>query len=148
MTYPFTQTFIPSLFYVDMFTEQPHNTEVIEPGVATFQCKLADPTYSVFWFVNGSNARYTKFQQRGVSIETIVPYSESALHIEGSMENNNTLVFCGILLEVPQLMWINSRIASLLIIGRSIYFDVDLHRFKEIKKEWEKQTSFWSRTQV
>ena len=105
-----------------MFTEQPHSTEVIEPGVATFQCKLTDTTLSVFWFVNGSHAGYTKFQQRGVSIETIVPYSESVLHIEGSMENNNTLVFCGILLEVPQLMWINSRIASMLVMGRSYIY--------------------------
>lgn len=106
-----------------MFTEEPHNAEVIGPGVATFQCKLADPALSVFWFVNGSNAGYTKFQQRGVSIETIVPYSESMLHIEGHMENNNTLVFCGVLLEVPQLMWISSRIASMLVMGR-LYMNV------------------------
>ena len=67
--------------------------------------------------MNGSDAGYTQFQQKGVSIETI-SYTESTLHIMGSKENNNTLVHCAVLMEYPQLMWVNSRIASLLVMGR------------------------------
>ena len=97
---------------IDIFKEQPNSTEVTEPDVATFGCSIENQMFSIFWFVNGSDAGYARFQQRGVNIETI-SYTESILHIVGYKENNNTLVHCAILMEYPQLMWVNSRIASL-----------------------------------
>jgi hypothetical protein len=97
-----------------VFLEEPQNTTVQESETAIFRCSVVN--LSTVWLVNGSDAGYTVFQMRGV---IIVPepndHTRSQLKVAGHVYNNNTQVRCVAVQEYPELIWINSKTALLIV---------------------------------
>ena len=106
----------------EVFLEQPQNTTVTESYPATFNCSVVNSSFIILWRVNNSDATYTMFRERGVFV-TNDPndYTRSRLDIVGYTYNNNTRLFCGALQEHsnPQLAWIKSEVALLIIQGHN-----------------------------
>ena len=102
-----------------VFVEEPQNATVVESSSATFRCSVSNSSFSIFWHVNNSDAKYTIFQERGV---TIVPINDtsSQLIIVGYKKNNNTLVNCAALKYQNYRLvdWIPSESALLVVIGK------------------------------
>ena len=100
----------------ELFLEQPQNVTVEESETAIFRCSVINSTFSLIWLVNGSDAGYTVFRERGV---VIVPdyddYTRSQLHVAGHLYNNNTKVHCAALTDEPPLTWTNSEIVLLIV---------------------------------
>jgi hypothetical protein len=98
----------------EVFLEEPQNTTVQESETAIFRCSVVN--LSTVWLVNGSDAGYTVFQMRGV---IIVPepndHTRSQLKVAGHVYNNNTQVRCVAVQEYPELIWINSKTALLIV---------------------------------
>ena len=96
-----------------MFLEQPQSTTVNETETATFRCAVVN-SFSVFWWVNGSDAGYSRFRDRGIAI--IVENEDntrSRLEVAGHTYNNNTRVEC-LALRLPEAPII-SDVALLII---------------------------------
>ena len=105
-----------------VFVEEPQNATVVESSSATFR---SNSLFSIFWLVNNSNAKYTIFQERGVTIVAINDTS-SQLIVVGYKNNNNTLMNCAAMkYQNYQLVaWIPSESALLVVMGK-VLFDVD-----------------------
>ena len=97
-----------------MFLEQPQSATVNETETATFRCALVNSSFSVFWWVNGSDAGYSRFRDRGIAI--IIENEDntrSRLEVAGHTYNNNTRVEC-LALRLPEAPFI-SDVALLVI---------------------------------
>ena len=102
-----------------MFLEQPQNTTINESETAIFGCAVVNLSFSILWRVNDSDASYTQFRIRGISVITDDDdYSRSQLHVIGHAYNNNTVLHCGALQNHmdPKLAWIESGRALLRVI--------------------------------
>ena len=70
----------------------PETVTVFLDDTARFHC--ASTTYSVYWEVDGIEARYSSIQSRAISFLTTNHGRISVLTVEASSLNNNTEVIC------------------------------------------------------
>ena len=87
------------IFYTveSLFLEHPHDTDVKVSEIANFKCQVSNSSYEMIWIVNGTDAEFGIFRERGVSFFT-VNGTMSYLRIIGYISNNNTVVQCAALL--------------------------------------------------
>ena len=78
--------------YDGVLTTSPESVTAILDDTARFHC--TSTTYSVYWEVDGIEARYSMIQNRAISFLTTNHGQISVLTVEGSSLNNNTEVVC------------------------------------------------------
>lgn len=102
-----------------IFLEQPKTTAVEESDNATFRCALSNSSFRIHWEVNGSNAGFTVFRERGVTMNHNNS-SSSELQIIGRKRNNNTRVQCiALLLQNNRVItYVSSNVALLMVVGK------------------------------
>ena len=76
-----------------MLLIKPTDQTVEDSDTATFSCHVANSSFRIVWLVNGTDAYYDMFLERGVSIRHINE-TASQLKILGHIENNQTWVQC------------------------------------------------------
>ena len=105
-------------FYPDFFfLEHPRSITVTEGSSATFNCSIINSSFNLHWLVNGSDAGYTRFREKGVDIVS-VNSTTSTLEIVGHVVNNNTIVSCVALRFGLHRVWAPSENATLLVLGK------------------------------
>ena len=102
-----------------VFTDQPGDVTVTESENATFSCSVVNSSFRIHWLVNDSDAEYTKFQQRGI---TVIDINDTTSHlvIEGDKTNNNTVVHCAALEYRNHRFvdWISSQKALFVVLSK------------------------------
>ena len=88
---------------------------------AIFHCAISNTSYNIYWQVNGSDADFDIYHQRGVSIMQINA-TISRLHIVGYSSNNHTTVQCiGVLFINHHIAHVErSEEAVLIVLGKYI----------------------------
>ena len=104
---------------VGIFLEEPQAITVWESANATFTCILSNSSFSIHWEVNGSDAGFREFRERGVTVSPTNSTS-SELHIIGQKGNNNTHVQCIAVLfhNYRIIKSVSSNVALLRVIGK------------------------------
>lgn len=112
------QISISIFIYTGVFIEQPQNATVTEPSSATFHCSVFNLSYTMLWLVNGSDADFAIFQDRGLTVY-LINDTTSQLVIGGYRKNNNTHVQCVALhYENYHLTrYFHSEVALLVVLG-------------------------------
>jgi hypothetical protein len=104
-----------------VFLDQPGNVTVFESGSATFICSVVNSSFSIFWLVNDTDARYTIFQEGGI---TIIPINDTTSHlvIAAYNKHNNTIVHCAALkYDAYRIVaWIPSQKALLVVVDQPL----------------------------
>ena len=93
--------------------------KVEESDNATFKCVFSNPSFEIHWKVNGSDAEFKEFRDKGIAIN---PQNISELIVLGHKSNNHTLVQCLVFISRNHriVSSVSSNTATLIVISKCI----------------------------
>ena len=101
--------------YADViFLEHPENETITRGSTATFSCEIVNSSFSLLWLFNGTDS---VFQDHDGVSAMLINGTVSKLMVIGYAKNNNTPVICVAARFYPDLVWFESRTASLIVLG-------------------------------